>query len=304
MPILRILMRAGSVIALAVLPVACAPIYNATCKNTLVTSNAGPITDPALIEISGIHAGVRNPAVWWVHNDSGDTARVFALDGTGAVRGTFAFSGATATDWEDIAIAPGAAAGTGTMYLGDIGDNAANRTEIQVYRVAEPAVPSTGPATSTTLTGVDTLHLTYPDGAHDAEALMVDPIFGDLVIVAKSLAGGTVNVYRAPADLTAGSTTALTNVGTLALGTGFLNAVTAADVTRDGAAVAVRTYGKVMVFNRNTTRNLWTAFAGTPCNAPLPAEVQGEAVGFRDDGKALATVSEGAGQTLHLSTVP
>ena len=80
--------------------------------------------------------------------------------------------------------------------------------------------------------------------------------------------------------------------------------MTAADVTRDGTAVAVRTYGKVMVFNRNTTRKLWTAFAGTPCNAPLPAEVQGEAVGFRDDGKALATVSEGAGQTLHLSTVP
>ena len=80
--------------------------------------------------------------------------------------------------------------------------------------------------------------------------------------------------------------------------------MTAADVTRDGTAVAVRTHGKVMVFNRNTTRKLWTAFAGTPCNAPLPAEVQGEAVGFRDDGKALATASEGAGQTLHLSTVP
>ena len=59
-----------------------------------------------------------------------------------------------------------------------------------------------------------------------------------------------------------------------------------------------------MVFNRNTTRNRWTAFAGTPCDAPLPAEVQGEAVSFRDDGKALATVSEGASQTLHLSTVP
>ena len=304
MKILDALVRAGAVIAFAVLPVACAPIYNATCKNTLVTSNVGPITDPALIEISGIHAGIRNPGVWWVHNDSGDTARVFALDGTGAVRGTFAFSGATATDWEDIAITPGAAAATGTMYLGDIGDNAANRTEIQVYRVAEPDVPSTGPATSTTLTGVDTLHLVYPDGAHDAEALMVDPIFGDLVIIAKSLAGGTVNVYRAPADVAAGSTTVLTNVGTLALGTGLLNAVTAADVTRDGTAVAVRTYGTVMVFNRNTTRKLWTAFAGAPCNAPLPAEVQGEAVGFRDDGKALATVSEGAGQTLHLSTVP
>ena len=304
MKILQALVRAGAVVTLGVLPAACAPIYNATCKNTLVTSNVGPITDPALTEISGIHAGIRNPGVWWVHNDSGDTARVFALDGTGAVRGTFVFSGATATDWEDIAIVPGATAGTGAMYLGDIGDNPANRSEVQIYRVAEPDVPSSGPPASTTLTGVDTLHFTYPDGAHDAEALIVDPIFGDLVIIAKSLAGGTVNIYRAPADVAGGSTTMLTNVGTLALETGLLNAVTGADVTRNGSAVAVRTYGTVKVFNRNTSEKVWTAFAGTPCNAPLPAEIQGEAIGFRDDGKALATVSEGASQTLHLSTVP
>ncbi len=301
---LRALKRAAVVVVLAVVPVACAPIYSATCKSSLVTSSAGPVTDPALVEISGIHAGVRNPTMWWVHNDSGDTARAFALDATGAVRGTFAFSGASALDWEDIAVVPGPTPGSGTMYVGDIGDNALVRTEIQVYRAAEPDVPATGTPASTTLTGVETLRLTYPDGPHDAEALMVDPIFGDLVIIAKSLSGGTVNVYRAPANLAAGSTTAMTNVGSLGLATGLVNSVTAADVTRDGTAIAVRTYGKVMVFNRNITKSLWTAFSSTACNAPLPAEVQGEAVGFRDDGKALATISEGANQMLHLSTIP
>jgi hypothetical protein len=82
----RRLIQAVVVAGLAVVPVACSPIYTASCQNTLVTSTAGPITDPALKELSGIHVGVRNPATWWVHNDSGDTARVFALDGTAAVR--------------------------------------------------------------------------------------------------------------------------------------------------------------------------------------------------------------------------
>ncbi len=297
-------LRAFWIAIFASVPIACAPIFNATCNHTLVTSSAGPITDPALTEISGIHAGVHNPGIWWVHNDSGDTARVFALDGTGAVRGTYSFPATTALDWEDIAVVPGTTPGSGTIYAADIGDNAKTRTEIQLYRVAEPDVPLTGPATTATLPAVDTLHLTYPDGPHDAEALVVDPVFGDTMIIAKSLTGGTVNVYQAPADLAAGSTTALTKVGQLVLGGGLANAVTAADVTLDGKAVAVRTYGSVLVFNRDLNGKVWAALGGSPCTAPLPSEVQGEAVGFRPDGRQLATVSEGVNQTLHLSTVP
>ena len=304
MGVIRRVVQIIVVAIVGLIPVACAPIFDATCKKSLVTSTAGPISDPALVEISGIHIGVRNPSIWWVHNDSGDTARVFALDATGATRGTYAFDATTAADWEDLAVVSGPTPGSGTIYAADIGDNAGNRTEVQVYRVAEPAVALTGPPVLAVLPAVETLHLTYPDGAHDAEALMIDPLFGDLVIVAKSLTGGPANVYQAPANLAAGSTTALTKVGQVALGTGLANAVTAADVTADGTAVAIRTYGNVMVFNRNTTSKLWTAFGGTACNAPVPIEVQGEAVGFRSDGKALVTVSEGANQTLHLSTVP
>src|SRR6476659_8499423 len=155
--------RLVQAVAVVVVPVACAPIYTATCQNKLVTSSAGPVTDPALTEISGIHVGVRNPGIWWVHNDSGDSARVFALDGSGAVRGTYSLTGATAVDWEDIAVVAGPTPGSGTIYAGDIGDNPLTRSEIQVYRVAEPDVPATGPAVTTSLTGVETLHLTYPD---------------------------------------------------------------------------------------------------------------------------------------------
>ena len=55
------------------------------------------------------------------------------------------------------------------IYVGDVGDNAAKRKRITVYRIAEP----TDAAGSATVT--DVFHATYPDGAHDAEALLLAP---------------------------------------------------------------------------------------------------------------------------------
>jgi hypothetical protein len=301
---IRRLVQAAVVVVLAVVPIACTPIFNATCQKTLVASSSGPITDPALGEISGLHVGVRNPGIWWVHNDSGDTARVFALDGTGARRGTYALTGATAVDWEDMTVVPGATPGSGTIYTADIGDNLRSRTEVRLFRVAEPAVASTGPAVTDALSGVETLHLTYPDGAHDAEAFLIDPDTSDVIIITKSSTGGTDGVYRAAGPLAAGSTTQLTRVSDLKYPTGLANAVTSADIAADGKTIVVRTYGGLRVYNRAKTVPVWNALQTPPCNGPVPAEQQGEAVGFDAAATAIVTVSEGTNQSIHFSSLP
>ncbi|WP_204080078.1 hypothetical protein [Mycobacterium riyadhense] len=55
----------------------------------MVSSNGGRLTNSALHEISGIDAGIRNPNVYWVRNDSGDSERNFAVDAkTGQMLGT------------------------------------------------------------------------------------------------------------------------------------------------------------------------------------------------------------------------
>ena len=61
-----------------------------------------------------------------------------------AARAIYALDGATAIDWEDIAIGPGPQAETPYLYVGDIGDNAERRPNIVVYRVAEPKVVGGG----------------------------------------------------------------------------------------------------------------------------------------------------------------
>ena len=80
--------------------------------------------------------------------------------------------------------------------------------------------------------------------------------------------------------------------------------MTGGDVAADGSAVVIRTYGAVRVYNRTKNSTLWSAFSDTPCQAPLPAEVQGEAVGFNPNATAIATVSEGANPTVHVSSLP
>lgn len=276
------------------------PAVSAACDGVLTRIPTGPVADTALKEISGIDAGVRNPNVHWVHNDSGDSARVFAIDGNGVTQRQYTLSGASANDWEDLAVGGGPEPGVSYLYVADIGDNGTSRAEVSVYRVPEPAVSAGQPVT---LTGVDRLRLKYPDGAKDAEALLVDPETGELLIIQKKGAGGTVGVYHAPGGLAGGSLTTMTKVTDLVLASGSSNAVTSAAVSADGRQIAVRTYGKVLLWGRGTG-TIWEAFAATPCQGPQPPESQGEAIGFHADGRAYVTVSEGTNQMLNNYVAP
>ena len=88
------------------------PVLEAACAHTLTASTVGSLASNALTETSGIAASRRVSGVWWVHNDSGDRARVFAIGNDGRDLGEFDLAGAAAVDWEDIAVGSGPSAGT------------------------------------------------------------------------------------------------------------------------------------------------------------------------------------------------
>ena len=190
------------------------------------------------------------------------------------------------------------------LYAGDIGDNGSARPDIVIYRVPEPKIVDDGGTHP--LSGVDALTLRYPDGAHDAEALMVDPRDGDIYVVIKHLAlGGPAAVYRAPGNLEAGSTTVLTRIGEVKLPrVPFLGAATAADISRDGKAIGIRTYGSVRLWHLGPKQTVIAALAAKPCNGPIPVEQQGEALGFQPNDRGYFTVSEGVHVPVHHFTVP
>ena len=139
------------------------------------------IDDDEVFESSGL---VDTGRVVYTINDSGDDAVVYGLDpgsGRPVSRTTYADS------VEDVeAIAPGR---DGRVWVGDIGDNRRRRDDVTVYRVD----PRDGEHPGTAH------RLTYPDGAHDAETLLVHPRTGRVFVVSKSPFGGTV--YAAPRTL-------------------------------------------------------------------------------------------------------
>ena len=261
-------------------------------------------------ESSGIVASRTTPGMYWTHNDSGDGPFIYALDDRGHSRGVWRVTGATAYDWEDIAAGPGPTSGTNYLYIGDIGDNGGNRSQIIVYRVPEPIItaaeegtknagspagqPRWGTKSNPQLTeAAEIFRLRYPDGKHNAEALLVHPVTGKIYIITK-IEFGNPGVYEAdPAQSSAGVIT-LTRVGELSVPTLFGGMITGGDISPDGLRVALCDYvqGYEIALPDGSTEfdRIWKQ----PLKPiALGQREQGEAIGYRLDGKALLATSEG-----------
>jgi hypothetical protein len=248
----------------------------------------GSVATGAATELSGLALSRTQAGVLWTHNDSGDSARVFAVALDGRLLAEVAVTGAEHIDWEDLAIGPGPDGDW--LYVGDIGDNGLRRSAVAVYRVQEPRLDGGAPSATAP---AERLTLRYPDGAHDAEALLVDPSSGALTIVTKSF-GGSAGVYVAGRP----STGALRRAGKVSLEIG--QAVTAGSVSADGRTIALRTYDSAFVWSRRRGESLPSALRRRPCaaRADLLAEGQGETLALTRDGRAFYTVPEGGDPPL------
>lgn len=275
-------------------PAASAPAPRPALCTRLRARVTGRITVATTTELSGLALSRSQARVLWTHNDSGDRPRVFAVAPNGRLLADITVTGAAHVDWEDIAIGPAPQAGD-ALYIGDIGDNQATRSTVAVYRAPEPRLASGAPSATAP---AQRLTLRYPDSAHDAEALLVDPSSGALVIVTKDF-GGIARVYIADHPST-DATTTMRRAATLSLGTG--EAVTAGDVSANGRTIVLRTYDRAFVWSRRRGESLASAVQRRPCAArsDLLVEGQGEALALTRSGRAFYTVPEGVRPALRL----
>jgi hypothetical protein len=249
----------------------------------------GMLPPSGLPELSGLVASRTHPDILWALNDSGNPAELYAIDTRGALRATYAIAGATNVDWEDLALADGM--GGAQLLIADVGDNLAResdgargRSDIQLYRVAEPD-PAAGDATLV----AERFDLVYPDRPWDCEAVFVDPRTGDVHFVTKSGSPAPVYVARAPLD--PGMRTPLEREGELDFAL-----VTAADMSGDGTRVVVRGYRAVRVWPLGADDGVVDALA-----RPFLSAMSGsaaEAIAFEREGYGLYTVAEGSAATL------
>ena len=251
-------------------------------------------------EASGLVASLRNPGLYYLLDDGPGTTQVWVLRPEAGLVGATTVVGLQGRDTEGLAVG---ACGPGDpvtcVYVGDIGDNRRTREQVRVHRFVEPDLAVGVPAE----VGADSVALRYPDGAHNAEALLVDAA-GVPYIVTKARfdsdtgVTGPTGLYRAPgyADGTMewlGDLTLPPTRRTLAAGV-VGNVVTGGD-SRAGH-VLLRTYDAVLSFRSPDPA---APLAGLPTwpvfELPSPVLRQPEAVAFASDGCGYAMVSEGDG---------
>jgi hypothetical protein len=214
--------------------------------------------DPDIVESSGLVA-LGDTLV--TTNDSGDTGRLFTVDlRTGRT--------IRVTHWsaepEDVeALAP---AGDGEVWVGDIGDNGADRASLSVTRVSVVGVE---PESAT-------YELRYPEGPRDAESLLSDPATGRLYVVSKGVLGGAV--YAAPRELSTQGLNRLEEIGPV------LGIATDAAFFPDGRHLIVRSYTEAAVYS-------WPELVEVG-RFGLPEQQQGEGIAVAADGTIYAS-SEG-----------
>jgi hypothetical protein len=271
----------------------CVLVFQAFGPPTRITT----IKNESINESSGLVASRTLPGAYWTHNDSGDGPFIYAFNTRGEPLATFRVTGAQARDWEDIAIGPGPLTNHAYLYIGDIGDNNEARSEVIVYRVAEPNL-STAAKNSTRKKPLPTepavaFRFVYPDGKHDAETLLVHPRTGNIYIVTK-VAFANPTVYEAPAPLNTGRTTTLKRIGEVHVPSIFGGAITGGSMSPDGRRVALCDYFQGYELSlpamSNDFNDIWKE---RMVGFDLGKRKQGEAIAYRLDGNAVLATSEG-----------
>jgi hypothetical protein len=238
-------------------------------------------------EMSGIVRSRTYEDVWWVHNDSGDEPRLFAIDATGAAivpewmkkdfhvgkkKGAkrplwpgLRLLAAAHVDWEDIALADG------MLYVADVGNNGNARRDLGVYVLPEP-----NPRATDRMRPLRFLPVRYPDQDafpparwhFDCEAVFTCD--GKLWFLTKHRTNahdrferGT-KLYRLDT-----AHTDRENVLTLVDRHPVLALPTGADLSPDGKRLAVLTALSLWVFERPTDgrRGSPARRSGSPCLA-------------------------------------
>jgi hypothetical protein len=237
------------------------------------------VADERLAELSGLAA---DGVSWYAVADGGRRLQVVVLRRDCRVQRMIT-AAVDPFDVEDLARGK-----DGRLWLADIGDNGRDRDTIALHVLSPQGMP-------------ELYRLTYPDGQHDAEALLLDRDDRPYVIT-KEVFGGA-GVYRPAGPLSATGPTPLERVATVRMRSSdtpggpsssfAATVVTGAAASDEGSVIAVRTYTDAYLY-AVPDGDVVAALGSEPLRVPLPDEPQGEAIAFEPDG-TLLSASERAG---------
>ena len=295
---------------LVLLAAGCISLVQAQAPAPLRPQVYAHVAAKPLKEISGIVKSPGRANVFWVHNDSGDTARIFAINAEGnniiPTYSKFSYYGevpekgkeqwqgfpvlnATHVDWEDIAI------DEHYLYLADTGNNSNTRRDLSIYLVSE-----IDPTASTRTAVIQRLPVVYPDQDtfpprkrhFDSESLFT--FAGKLYLITKhrssifETAEAGANLYRLDTQFDDRD-----NVLTLVDSNPNIMSATGADVSPDGQTLAVLSYSTLWLFQRPASGDLWLSAQAQQIPLARGTIKQAEGITWMDDETLLITNESG-----------
>lgn len=236
------------------------------------------LRDERIRESSGLAVSVKHEGVLYTHNDRGHGPKVYAIGPDGRTLATIDLEGAPAVDWEDIAVTE-----DGRVWIGDIGGNPSGRDTISVITFEEPdELRDVAPRWTS-------YELEYPDGAHNAEALLVRPYRKRVHVVTKAPASEAA-VYVAPAELDPSAPNLLERTPYR-----VPPSITGGDFAPDGSGgLVLRNYNRAFLYEE---------LGDTARTVELPSVPKGESIALLDTGDLLIG-SEGRGAKVLRVEVP
>lgn len=229
-----------------------------------------------LFENSGML--VSSPNRIWVHNDSGDSAKLYLIDTLGNILRSILVENATNTDWEDITQDR-----KGNVFIGDFGNNNNRRKNLKIYKIPHPDL-----VTGNTVRA-EIIQFHYPqqtafppipsEQKYDAEALIYHQDF--LYIFTKDRTVphiGQTLMYQIPAR--AGTYPAILLDSFYTKQISFAFEITAAAISPDNQQLALLCSDRVFLFS-NFEKNHF--FRGVQQTILLPTVTQKEALDFIDN---------------------
>jgi hypothetical protein len=264
----------------------------ALCTSTLTEPTEIDFVDGEVPEESGIVPSPTTPGLLWMHNDSGDSAQLYAVTTAGRVLGALVLPDVVAVDFEDLAAAPCPDALSACLWVADVGDNGASREAVAVYAVQEPAI-----ATALSFGTIDAQRVWHfpfalEGGPGDVEGVVVLPDASAVILYEKINDGARILRLDAPfLEDTLGLAEQRGTFDTPGSGQA-LRLVTAADLHPTGARLLVRTYAALWEVDLSDGLALHAITQSDFVQIATPTEAQGEAACYDEDGTGVWTVSE------------
>jgi hypothetical protein len=268
----RRLLIPGLLIALLIVVVLAAAIRRADAEATPLPvapyTQVSVMTDPRIVESSGLVASQAHPGIAYTINDSGDKARVFAVDiASGKVVGVTTVTNAT---WED---AEAMAIFRGQVWVADVGANRSAGAVRALYVFDEPGIGNHAVT-------ADGYPIVFDGGEVEVEAIAVIP--GRVDLFSKGWPNGhafRVDALTKARPNVARRTNRLTPAWT-----------TDATVTPDGRYVLLHGAVQVDVRDARTWQLVHTEI--------IPMLAQGETIAMEPSGRSYLIGSEGADSPL------